>query len=708
MSLDVTSWYIGQIRSQRSAPKRRFLIGGSDYSAQVLRWPTLRYKAGTIDLGTTALRLSNIDRSFQFFVDCEHSLTTSCEISLGFTHSQSGDEHVVLFQGAPSHLAYGRGGTELRLQMQGKTKRLSDASLGSDIESGGLDFTDSSHYPSDLAWTLITCHGEMSSVASESNPDIDYPEWLAWRDENVIRDVRVQAYLTGERIYQVLNSLAIMDAKVISFQNNRLRFKDEFQPYEEVNSPFPHDKIIDLQLSLDPSRIVNHFVVEAGYDASKSKFTAQFTKVNSESQARFGRKSGRYSSRGVWFATGGDARYLAEDRVRFGKNPEPTLKIGAPLAGGVEYTLGDVVSITHSYFDLQARAFQIVSQSVDLDRGRVDIEFLRANHRPWQFQSTVSSENLLVRTLAAVGSDSFLAINESLGNSQVFRSGSDGGFQSTDFYASAILAINDQEILFGGEPSSDATQAVIQRSSDSGSSSTVVSSLAANITKVHDFFEVKSGTYLASTNSGGIYRSTDGGSSWNLTQTISGAYYVQRFFSPYSGTAWGGTGYSDYSLGKGLFIWESQDEGITWAPIHHVYSSGNYFAQGFHHLTNSEFLLAHYGDSTASMGVLRSDYTSPSSIGWTEVISMVSFTNMVATTSGHLLFGFYEEITLNGGTVYRSVDQGSSWMESSRITKQGNIRLVEKEDGTLEAFVSRMTVGARTDLYRNFEPNQIF
>ena len=242
---------------------------------------------------------------------------------------------------------------------------------------------------------------------------------------------------------------------------------------------------------------------------------------------------------------------------------------------------------------------------------------------------------------------------------------------------------------------------------DAGSSAVTVSSLTVNLSTVHRIFQVRSGSYLASANSGAIYRSTDGGSSWNLTQTISGAYHIHRFFQPFSGTLWGGTGYSNYAFGKGLFIWESQDDGISWAPVHTVQDSGNYYCSGFHSLPDSEYLLAAFGGDITEIGVWRSKITSSSSIGWTIVLSGGSFSEVVVTSSGHLLFGFFEEITLNGGAIYRSLDQGSSWIEDTQLTKQGNIALSVNSNSTLDGYVSRMSVGTRTDRYRNFNPDQL-
>jgi hypothetical protein len=330
-----------------------------------------------------------------------------------------------------------------------------------------------------------------------------------------------------------------------------------------------------------------------------------------------------------------------------------------------------------------------------------------ARHRPWQFQATVSSRNLLLRTIVAVGSEALLALGDQVGTEPLLRSESGEAFVPTGAYGTALRVLADGTLLLGGPPSSGGPQAVLQRSADAGSSTTIVSSLAPNVGLVLDLFEVRSGTCLASTNSGGIWRSADAGSSWILTQTISGAYHIDRFFLPRSGTVWGGTGYSNLSLVSRLDVWESVDDGVSWTPRHTVHSSGIWRTEGWHRLTDSECLLAQAGDLTTQRGVLRSAFTSPASIGWSVVLSQAAFAGVLTTAGGHLLCGFQEDTTLEGGSIYRSLDQGSSWSEESRLAKRGNVWVRAVGDGSVDAYVTRMSVGLRTDRYRNFAPEEV-
>lgn len=703
MTLQVSSWFVEQSQRSLGAPRRLFLLDGRDYSDYVLRWPSVRFKADTINLGTTNLTLSNIERAFTFFVNSPGSLTTSCELALGYTHPESGEERLSLYLGQPSHVRFSAEGTEVRLQLQGKTQRLTDLAIGSEVESGAVDFTGSAHLAADLAWVLVTCYGGMSAVASTSNPDIDHAQWAAWRELNELRDERVQAYLTGEKAYRVLNDLAAMHSMAITFQGARLRFQPVYDAVSETPVAFPMHRATGLRMGLDPSGLVNAMEVEADYDPGQQRFATSHVKVNSESVMRYGRRATRFGKTAVWFDGVEDARYLADDATRFRGAPVPTLSLTTPLAGGVYRQVGDVVSITDSFYGLEAVPFRITQLAIDLERGSLDFAMEQALRRPWQREAEVSSETLLVREIERLGNeDAWLGVDEVIAGPRLLRTDSAGVFQPTGLYATAVLPIDGSEVILGGPATSGGTQSVMQRSSDGGQTATAVHSMADGIDWVYDLFEVRSGTYLASTTSGGILRSTDAGSSWNLTWSVSGDYYVGRFCSPASGRLWAGTANHDFAA-LGLYIWESTDDGLSWALKHTVETSDTWRTHGFHTITESEHLLATTQPAISGVRVYRSLQTSVNSIAWTVVLSHVAFTQVLATGSGDLLFGFDQWLTTDGGAIYRSTDQGSSWYEDARPAKRGNVKLVARGADAADAFVSRTGPTARTLRFRNYD-----
>jgi hypothetical protein len=706
MSLAVSSWFVEQAARPHLAPRRRLLLGGSDYSEWVLRWPALAARLESIDLGTAAAALSNIGGRFNELLQGGALLTTSCEIALGLTHPQSGTEWAVLYTGQPSHVTFTANGAELSLQLQGKTRTLTDLALGSAASSAGLDYTTSAWHPADLAWLLVTSHGGFSAVQSTSNPDLDYAQWQAWRDGDVVRDIRAMAYFTGEKVYQALADLARLSGMAVGFASGRLRFTDLYGAFA-AEGALPLEHALEVAVTVDPAALVNRFTVEAGYDPATGRYAAQLTRVHSASQALYGPRAGRFGPRGVWHATANDGRSFVEDQLRFGREPVPRVAVRTTLAGGLHRTPGDAVTLTHTPLGIAGRVFRIVAREVNLQEATLRFELEPARHRAWEFQAQVSTVNLRARTVTAIASGRYLALEEAVQAGRVMGTDGAGVFQPLGHYGTALLALDGQQVLIAGPPASGSAQSVIQRSPDGGASATVVVSLPAGIGAVHHLFQPHSGTCLAAAASGGIWRSTDAGSSWALTWTLSPGYSVRRFLHPASGTLWGATGFDNAALAHGLHLWESLDDGLTWAPRHTVLASGDFHTGGFHALTGSEYLLGTYGGALSQLMTLRGTRTSPSSITWSMVLSQAAFAAVVHTASGHLLFGFDEELTLNGGTVFRSLDQGSSWLEDARLGKQGNVGLAPREDGTLDAFFSRMSGGARTYRYRNHAPDEV-
>ncbi|MDH5750784.1 MAG: hypothetical protein OEZ59_00015 [Deltaproteobacteria bacterium] len=707
MSLNVSSWFIEHLKGRSLSPLRRFTLGGSDYSDKVLRWPSLNFRADTIDLGTTQVELDATGNHFQFLVNCNHLFSTSAEISLGLTHPQSGPEFLNLYLGGISNIHFERGGTRIRLQMQGKTKDLTDTALGSEAESLGLDFTSSMHFPSDFVWMLVTSYGGMSALESTSNPDIDYETWLKWRQDNILKDTRVKAYLTGEKIYQIINTLAEMDTRVVAFQGGRLFFSDMFQPYSEGGIHFDLSRTLDFNWELGPSRIINEFTAEAGYNPSTGKFNSNYTKTDDVSQSNFGIRSRRHGSKGVWFARSFDGIFMAQDKVYIHRNPLARMSIRTTLGDGLLYNLGEILSITDSHLGLDGKNFRLIGQGIDLDSGITHLQLEEAAHRQWEHRHMVSSYNLTVDTITRTTSGKYLAIEELVFFHQLHKSDGNDNFSPTGLYAQRLLDLGGGSFVFAGAPSSGSYSRVIQRSSDNCETSTMVFSGIPQSSNMRDLFRCSSSHVLLSADSGQVYLSTDIGSSWVLTDVISPGTHIGKFFHPYPDRIFGISGGQTYGL-EGLHIWESNNLGVSFSYKTTIFSSGVYTICGVHVLSGSEFLIGHNGLDHTHLGITRVSMNSSEDMSWATVKTNASFSHILRTTSGTLVMGYYEYLTSAGGSILMSTDNGSSWQEYSRVAMQGNIHLMPQPDGSLDAVISRTSAGIRTDRHKCFDPGFAF
>ena len=81
---------------QRLNLSRQLLIGASDYSEYVLKWPAITQTADGLRPTVINLNLSNDGGTFNFFREDPTTLVTSCEINLGVeVNSQTYDENLV-------------------------------------------------------------------------------------------------------------------------------------------------------------------------------------------------------------------------------------------------------------------------------------------------------------------------------------------------------------------------------------------------------------------------------------------------------------------------------------------------------------------------------------------------------------------------------------------------------------------------------------
>lgn len=704
MPLSVSSWFIAEMAAARMTPLRRFTINGSDYSGQVLRWPTIQARTRGVDLGTLALPLSNLRRDFQFLVSSGGAMTSSCDLSVGLTHPESGTEWLSLFEGQPSALRFSEAGGALQLTLQGKTRALALATLGNAQSSGALNYMGSNYLPADLAWQLLTVRGGLSAAQSAGNPDIDYESWSAWRSYDALRDLRVQGWYTGEKLLSSLENIGLMASRGVSFRAGKLRFDDVFAPYSSQLPALDGSLLLDLELLRDGTRIVNTFLAEAAFSVANQNFTSVSCARDAASVTEWGERIGRFSTRETWFETAADAGFLTEDRVRFESQPLLRLRALMPLAAGVHHRPGDVVTLPLSWFDVSSGAWRIEAQAVDLQDGTLRFDLVEATRRRWQHELAANEDlEFRVRTLTVVGSDTFLMVDDATTRPGIFRSGAGGVFEPIGTRATALLACaGGAFLLSGGAVSSASGAGRIRRSTDGGSSWTVVHCLPSPYDTVHDIFEVQSGTYLASVDSGQILRSTNAGSSWSLTATISPAYYVSKFWSPRSGTIWGASG---TVLQNAVRTAISQNGGSSFVFGQLVdVNSGGGKVRGFHNLSETEFLVGIVGNGTPNTRVKRGEWLSVNSVGWTTVDETVAFSHMEELDDGTLVYGVENDAQSNdAGRVRMSTDQGSSWSEHSRVAKPTDVRLLLNGDGTLDAWISGGGLD-RLDRFRNYTP----
>ena len=103
---EVTSWFVDQTKLPASEPKRVFTIGTSDYSIRVKKWPKVKRTINKIEARTLTVNVINTDGELNNFFENTYTLPNCCQLKMGFTHPDSGDELISLFTGHLDEVKY--------------------------------------------------------------------------------------------------------------------------------------------------------------------------------------------------------------------------------------------------------------------------------------------------------------------------------------------------------------------------------------------------------------------------------------------------------------------------------------------------------------------------------------------------------------------------------------------------------------------------
>ena len=80
----VSSWFQAQIEERSSEPVRQFLIGTSDYSDRVTKWPKIKHTANSFAYVKPTIPLDNADGALNHFYENTYKMVQECYLKMGF------------------------------------------------------------------------------------------------------------------------------------------------------------------------------------------------------------------------------------------------------------------------------------------------------------------------------------------------------------------------------------------------------------------------------------------------------------------------------------------------------------------------------------------------------------------------------------------------------------------------------------------------
>jgi len=121
--------------------------------------------------------------------------------------TSAANELLDLYSGTVDRASF-RGG-RCMLNLLDKMKPFTERTVGtSDIPAV---FSTSGMSPSDIGWTLCTCYGGLSTVQSDSNPDVDWASFNDWASVFSSDPVGIHAQIEGMKVTEALKRAAGYD-----------------------------------------------------------------------------------------------------------------------------------------------------------------------------------------------------------------------------------------------------------------------------------------------------------------------------------------------------------------------------------------------------------------------------------------------------------------------------------------------------------------
>jgi hypothetical protein len=358
--------FLGNINSNISRPQRRFLIGSNDYSRFVTKWPTLKRSVDIEEIGTISISLFNGDGSFNGFYQNTYSVPNTIALQIGFD-----SEYATVYYGFIKKVSYA--GDNCNITIKDRLYDFTQKRVG----ASSVPVVYSSSIPSNIAWDLCSCYGRLSSVASYSNPDINYQSFLDWAAVFSADSLVTSARFADHKVVNALRSLCdITDSGIWVGRDGKLHFK-RFTSADSSYSAFQDNEIKELEIDIDDTRVVNKAFVDFEWSQASNYYARTVSAVNSISRNTFGLKEETYQSNIVWWVSSVDALNLANRQLTKYKDLPSYLDITLGLKG-FNMDLGQTLRLINSFYGISSgTAWTVYNEEANLNDG-----FCKYNLRP--------------------------------------------------------------------------------------------------------------------------------------------------------------------------------------------------------------------------------------------------------------------------------------------------------------------------------------
>ena len=363
MGYSVTSWFYTQQLEKRTAPVKKFYIGGSDYSSRVMKWPSFTRTSVDIIASRATIALDNADGILNLFHERLWTFPNTCSAKWGYMHPTSGNELLTLFSGDIKEVEYAD--KECKIHLRDRMWALTEKKVG----DSDITVTFSYKIPSDIAWTLCTCYGELSSTANSSNTHIDWATFNEWAASFSTDNVQMSARYDGTKVSEALSKIGQMtDSAIWQDGDGKIYFKRYAEP-SSLDFVVTRNHMTDLKIKIDGLFLVNKAWVYGNYSAQSNYWMLNCYATETTGVNTYGLHEFIWKDETCWYVNSASALNMAQRKVRVLKFPPKKFIVEVPVIG-LHRQLGETVRLVESFYSINSgTGWRFEEVEINMDSG---------------------------------------------------------------------------------------------------------------------------------------------------------------------------------------------------------------------------------------------------------------------------------------------------------------------------------------------------
>lgn len=390
MPYTVSSSFLSRARSYApTGLQRQFLIGTSDYTDRVIKWPRLRTVAMDPRPKNVVINLMNEDGVFNFFKDTPTTMQRICSVSIGFS-----GEFIELMRGTITKADYSRGRVDLRLT--DKLDQLQRRVIGSTAIP--VTVTSATANPAEVIRLACVSYGGYSTLTNSSNPDIDWESYVEWRNVFSASGAYVNANFTGLTVLELLRKAARLTGSAIFLRNDKLYFKRFSVADSNTLEMTPAILTAPARVAVDINDTVNRFHTFGAYNVASRSWALNAISADSASVNSYGLREEIERDTSIWYVSSASALDLSQREILIRKNPIKKLSASTALPAVINF-VGEMITVSEAGAGMQGDTFRLTELDIDMENFGIGVTGDESLGGVSGFQLNVTSLNSPVELL---------------------------------------------------------------------------------------------------------------------------------------------------------------------------------------------------------------------------------------------------------------------------------------------------------------------